>query len=738
MSLRKTIIQVYSGNETFGFNDFVRGTLRLLNYAIDRNIDVKLNIHGAEFEPYMIVNNYGYDTLTITPRVYYMNIDQTLLIKDLDDFMIRPDPVFVLTSNVWIERCDIYNMSFLRFHTLVRFKDTLYSAAAQKVASNLLYRRGSISDNLLYGYTIIYVNKDDIHFKSTARNISSLANQIRKTIDLNKDTMVFSNSIQLRKILSQYIEMNSAAVQTIDDSNIDISVVESIPTVRDIIIDYIILMKSKKIFRFTDTVMTNAHNLKYNMNKDVITNVYESTFDINNIIGNLEITMIPLYYITYTIVGCAGIVNAARFKFQKSVLLDASGNPKSQIIISQPGITTDSSQNYISQLNNPSGVALDSLGNLYIADTGNHRICMLDIYGNLTTYAGSSSGVAGYRDSGDFNALFDSPTAIALDRDGNMYVADTGNNAIRIIEKHLIYDSPGINLKSNHAIVNTLVGNGSTVVNSAVGSGNRLNSPRGIAVDLAGSVYIADTGNHRICKITGGGNLITLAGSTTLGGTLSYLSGFLNGTGTNASFSSPTGLSVDILGNIIVADTGNNSIRRITPGGKVTTVAGNGQPFFKDGKRETASFKAPVGIAIDFQNIIYVSDTGNNLIRRITTDGDVSVIVGSPDQKSGAVDGYGSIDPTRALVSFNKRATFNGQTAILVDPEKKLIIADTLNNTIRRIDTFFSSPTSIKPIAIQSIRVSNAPGVGLMLGPTLSAPPPPPDSLIYGHRKGGR
>jgi sugar lactone lactonase YvrE len=737
MALRKVILQVYSGNEPFGFNDFVRGTLRLFNYAIDHNIDVKVNIAGAEFEPYMIVKNYNYDITTIQPRIYHMDVDQATLIKNLDDFMLSPDPIFVLSSNVWLDRSDIYNMSFVGFDTIVRFRDFLYVAAAEKVAANLLHRPGGASDNLLYGYTIIYVNRGDFQFKSTAQNIFSLARQIRQNIDLNKDIMVFSNSIQLRKILSQYIEMNSAAVQTINESDIDISVVESLPTIQDIIIDYIILMKSKKIFRFTDTSMKTGHNIRYGTKEDVLTNVYETAFDINNIIGNLEITTIPLYHITYTIVGCAGPVNPARFAFQNAIRADASGNPRSHSTIPQPGISTDSFGNYISQLNNPAGVAMDSSGNLYIADTGNHRICILDTSGNFSTYAGSANGVAGYLDSGSSGALFNSPTSIAVDKFGRVFVADTVNNAIRVIEKQNIYDSSQ-NIIQVHKLTVTLVGQGYTLASSAIGKTNFLNAPQGIALDSSGCVYFTDTGNHRICKVTAGGELITLAGSTTISGNFAYLSGFLDGNGINASFNSPTGLTVDLIGNIYVADTGNNVIRRVTQTGNVTTVAGSGHPFYKDGRRQQASFKRPVGITLDLHNILYISDTGNNMIRRITTDGDVLPVVGAPDQKTGAIDGYGAIDPKRALVPFNKRATFNAPSQLIVTPLRELIVADKMNNTVRKVDTVYSTPTKIKPVAMQSIKVSHAPGVGLTLGPTLTASPPNPESITYGHRRGQR
>ena len=153
MVFKKTIVQVYSGKEPFGFHEFVKGTLRLFNYAVDHNMDVKINISGAEFEPYMIVNNYVYDTVNITPKVYYMDVDQVNLIKDLDNFANSSDPVFFITSNVWLDRNDIYNLSYVGFDTIVRYRQSLYEEAEEKARANLLHRPNS--DNLLYGYSII-------------------------------------------------------------------------------------------------------------------------------------------------------------------------------------------------------------------------------------------------------------------------------------------------------------------------------------------------------------------------------------------------------------------------------------------------------------------------------------------------------------------------------------------------------------------------------------------------------
>jgi sugar lactone lactonase YvrE len=693
MVFRKAIIQVYSGNEPFGFDDFVKGTLRLLNYAIDHNIDVKINVSGSEFEPYMIVNNYTYDKINVKPRFYYMQSDQQTLITDLDAFIASSEPIFVVTSNVWFDRNDIYNLSYVGFDTLVRYRESLYTAAEQKVKDNLLFRKNP--DGLLYGYSLIYVHRDEFQYIIKTRDLASLANQIRRSLDMNKDIMVFSNSIQFRTILSQYIEMNSGAVQKVDDSIVDIGPIESIPNIEDLMVDFIILLKAKKIYKFSDFTQKTGHNIKFIdayklQNQGLFTNVYDTAFDINSIVGNLEMTLIPLYYQT------------------TSLAVDTSGNT-------------------------PSGVVIDTSGNIYMSDTQNHRIRKLDVSGNLTVIAGT--GVPGYTNGPSSTAQFNGPTALAIDIEGNIYVADTNNNAIRILPRMYQRDASGT-VVSNHSIVGTVAGGGPETTSSGIGSGLLLNRPRGVAVDSSGCVYISDTSNHRICKIVSGGSLTTLAGSASFNGPLVYSYGFINGEGTEASFNGPTALCVDLKGNIFVTDTNNNAIRRVTPSGKVTTVAGSGQQFYKEGRRHQASFNKPVGICVDLYNVLYVTDTGNNMVRRITNEGNVIPVVGSPVQKSGTVDGYGSIDPKRSLVPFEKRATFNSPVAICVGPSRILYVADSLNNRIRKITPTFSTPTDIKPVAMQSLRVTHAPGVAYTLGPTLSAPDPPPNTIIYGHKRG--
>ena len=713
MVFKKAIIQVYSGNEPFGFHDFVRGTLRLLNYTIDRNIDLKVNVRGSEFAPYMIVDNFAYNTDLLKTKLYYAEVDKETLINDLDAFMNTSEPLLVVTSSVSLHRSSIYHMSFVRYDALVRYNQQLYIAANQKVMANLLRRTNS--DNLTYGYSIIYIHRDSSKYKITQTDLRSLIAQIRNTVNLQKDIIILSNNIQLQNIVSEYINTNGININKLHESDLDISIAESFVTVEETIIDFIILMKSKKIYRFIDTVLETNNRILYGNTKSV----YETSLEINNIIGNLDITLVPLYYQTKTIVGCAKPTPPA-------------------FLPNQPGVSLDPSGNYISNLLSPSDIVLDFSGNMYISDTEKHRICKVDTSGNFTVYAGSSNGTAGYVNGDKSVALFSSPTAMAIDKVGNIYVADTGNNVIRIIEKQFEYDINKNIVFTGGLMIATLVGGGSVLASSGEGTRVKLNAPRGIAVDSSGILYISDTGNHRICKITSGGTFQTIAGSLILDGTAHYLSGYINGNGQYASFNSPTAIVVDLVGNIYVTDTGNNVIRRITQNGNVTTVAGSGQPFFKEGARENASFNGPQGIAIDLDNMLYISDTGNNTIRRITPDGDVFQIVGSPDQKIGSIDGYGAVDPIKPVVSFNIRATFFFPTGITIDASKKLYVADKFNNTIRTVTPTFSNPTKIKPIPIQTLKITKGSGVGLTLGPTLSAQAPLPNTIVYGHRKGYR
>ncbi|MFP5501732.1 MAG: NHL repeat-containing protein [Candidatus Sericytochromatia bacterium] len=234
--------------------------------------------------------------------------------------------------------------------------------------------------------------------------------------------------------------------------------------------------------------------------------------------------------------------------------------------------------------NYPKGVAVGNGGNVYVADTSNHRVRMITPDGVVSTFAGATSGV------------FNAPVALTVDAAGNVYVADRNNHRIRMI------DTDGV--------VTTLAGSGSPGFNDASGTNAQFRDPNGVAVDVNGNVYVADTGNHRIRKITPAGLVSTLAGSGS--------PSFADATGTAAHFYSPSGIAVDAAGNVYVGDTGNQRIRVITPGGAVTTVAGTGTAGSSNGDPTTATFSSPWGLALDQDGYLYVADQDNHRVRKIT------------------------------------------------------------------------------------------------------------------------
>src|SRR5439155_440578 len=227
----------------------------------------------------------------------------------------------------------------------------------------------------------------------------------------------------------------------------------------------------------------------------------------------------------------------------------------------------------------PEGVAVDGAGNVYVADWGNYTIRKITSAGAVTTLAGSA-GQSGTEDGTGTAARFDYPTGVAVDSAGNVYVADSYNNTIRKI-------TPA-------GAVTTLTGSaGEFGSGDGIGRGARFNDPIGVAVDSAGNVYVADSNNHTIRKVTSAGAAATLAGSAGQMG-----SG--DGTGTAARFNDPTGLAVDSDGNVYVSDTHNYTIRKITPAGVVTTLAGSaGQDGGVDGLGSAAQFDYPFGVAVD-------------------------------------------------------------------------------------------------------------------------------------------
>ncbi len=300
------------------------------------------------------------------------------------------------------------------------------------------------------------------------------------------------------------------------------------------------------------------------------------------------------------------------------------------------------------RFNHPFGLAVDANGNLYIADEGNNVIRKMDTTGLVSTFAGVG-GVKGSANGLDGLATFNKPFGVATDAAGNVYVADAGNNQIRMV---------GAATGTVSIFAGTGVAGASNTADSV-----SFNSPLGVAVDGSGNVYVADYENNLVRKITQGGVVSTLAGSGAKGAH--------DGLDTAATFNLPESLAVDAVGNVYVADNGNNLIRKVTPAGQVSTFAGNGQSGRNDGTGAAASFNSPFGIAIDADGNLYVADSGNNMIRKITPGGTVTTIAGSGSR--GANDGTGSA------------ASFNTPAGIAVDKSGNIYVADENNNLIRKI-----------------------------------------------------
>ena len=201
-----------------------------------------------------------------------------------------------------------------------------------------------------------------------------------------------------------------------------------------------------------------------------------------------------------------------------------------------------------------------------------------------------------------------------------------------------------------------------------VGTAARFNTPASIATDASGSIYVADTTNHVIRKITSAGVVTTLAG-------LAGVSGSTDGTGTVARFNGPAGIAVSSLGTVYVADTFNHTIRVVSPQGAVTTLAGSaGLNGVTDAVGALARFNYPSGVAVDFSGTVYVADTLSHTIRRITPDGSVSLLAGSPGTR-GAVNDFGS------------NARFASPNALAIDNSGNIYVADSFNHAIRRVTT---------------------------------------------------
>lgn len=401
-------------------------------------------------------------------------------------------------------------------------------------------------------------------------------------------------------------------------------------------------------------------------------NVYVADYDFHTI---RKIT--PARVVT-TLAGLAGTSgsaegtgSAARFKVPVGLALDSEGtlyiaDRGNGVIrkLSPAGVVTNfagtpgvfgsnDGPGATARFGSLSYMAFDLSGNLLVTDNANSVIRKVTPAGVVSTFAGAT-GLTGTANGIGTAARFNFPDGIACDRFGNIFVADTTNHTIRLIV--------------GEGTVSTLVGTPG-LSGGADGSGTtaRFYRPYGIAVDAAGSLVVVDTGNHTIRKVVPPNTVSTLAGP---GGSF----GSSDGTGTGARFYYPQGATFDRTGNLYVTDAYNTTIRKVTPGGSVTTVAGAPGTFnYLDGLAANARFVYPNGIACTSTGTLYISDSVFHTIRALTPSGEVRTVAGVAGITPGSNDGTGLL------------ARFNQPWGIAVDHDDNLYIADTGNHTIRKL-----------------------------------------------------
>ncbi|MFZ4811864.1 MAG: NHL repeat-containing protein, partial [Ilumatobacteraceae bacterium] len=319
------------------------------------------------------------------------------------------------------------------------------------------------------------------------------------------------------------------------------------------------------------------------------------------------------------------------------------------------------------QLASPSGVAVDAVGNVYIADSSNNRVRKIGTDGTITTIAGT--GVGGFSGDGGpaTGAQLRNPSGVAVDAAGNVYIADYSNDRVRKV--------------TTGGTITTIAGTG---VRGFSGDGGPatsadINLPFGVVVDATGNVFF--TTNRWVRKVSTDGTISTVAGGgSSLGD---------GGPATNAQLTNVTGLAIDAAGNIFIADTNpNNRVRKVSTGGTITTIAGTGVLGFSGdgGPATSAQLDRPFGVAVDATGNVYIALFGSHRVRKVATDGTITTVAGT-----GALGFSGDGGPA-------SNAQLSGPQGVAVDPAGNLYIADTANMRIRKV-LLAAPPSGLVPLA---------------------------------------
>jgi trimeric autotransporter adhesin len=342
------------------------------------------------------------------------------------------------------------------------------------------------------------------------------------------------------------------------------------------------------------------------------------------------------------------------------------------------------------QLNQPVGVVLDPVGNLYIADRNNNRIRKVSTSGVVTTIAGT--GVAGYTGDGGLAifAKLNNPYGIALDASGNIYFSEQLNYCIRKIDAF--------------GVISTIAGNGTAGYSgdNALATDAQISGAGFIVIDPAGNIYFPEFDNHCVRKVNASGIITTIAGGSGPGNTGD------GGSATSAKLYHPIGLARDISGNMYVADYGNHRIRKINAAGYINTIAGTGISGY-NGENVSATnalLNSPISIAIDNSGALYVGETDNYRVRKINTESVIATIAGTGINGSSG-DGGSAIS-----------ATFQTITGICLDLPGNIYISDIGTKTIRRI----IAPANVSTTKqnLKSIQIYPVPNKGVFTMNVLS------------------
>ncbi|MGW6771380.1 NHL domain-containing protein [Streptomyces sp. NPDC055037] len=321
------------------------------------------------------------------------------------------------------------------------------------------------------------------------------------------------------------------------------------------------------------------------------------------------------------------------------------------------GFKGDNAPAVSAELNRPYGIAVDSVGTVYFSDYSNRRIRKITTDGKISTVAGN--GASGYQgDNGPaVSAQLNCQRGLAVDSAGAVYIADTDNHRIRKI--------------TADGKISTVAGTSTKGFSGDGGPATaaRLNRPFGVVVDSAGVVYIADADNHRIRMVTADGTISTVAGTASAG------SKGDGGPAVSAQLNRPHGVAVDDAGDLYISDTSNHRVRRVTVDGTISTVAGTSAGGFggDDGPATSAQLKTPVDVVVDSAGTLYISDADNHRVRKVTTDGTISTVVGTGTAGFGGDDG----PPASAQLS--------SPFGLAVDCVDTLYIADHVNHRVRKV-----------------------------------------------------